>query len=243
MYDSPRFLNAGDTAFVVELGDSISPECNRKVHTLVKALDSREIPGIVDIVPTYRSLLVQYDPLRVGLKDLKGIVLELEKTIDEGHTIKPRIVKVPTLYGGDHGPDMQFVAENAGVTPEEVIKIHSETDYLVYMMGFTPGFPYLGGLSKKLVTPRLKTPRTKIPAGSVGIAESQTGVYPQESPGGWRLIGRTPLRLFDPRRAPPSLISAGDIVRFTPITQVEYDSLHETVKKGEFQVSSVVSEQ
>ena len=216
MYDEPKFLIAGDRAMVVELGDSISPETNRRVHGLVRALEDRALPGIVDLVPTYRSLLVLYNPLLASFDGLRELVASLDDDTADAGKDDPNVVEVPTVYGGDHGPDLDFVAEHNGLSPEEVVEIHSGADYPVYMLGFTPGFPYLGGLSEKLHTPRLATPRTVTPGGSVGIAEAQTGVYPVQSPGGWRIIGRTPLALFDAEREPPSLLNAGDVVRFVP---------------------------
>ena len=238
MNDKARFLPAGDKALVVELGDSISPELNRKVHDLVTAIESRGTTGVTDLVPTYRSLLVQYDPLQTSTLQLQASLSEIEQGLSEGTPIIPRIVHIPTLYGDEHGPDLELVAEGAGLSTEEVISVHAGTDYLVYMMGFTPGFPYLGGLSEALATPRLSTPRVETPAGSVGIAESQTGVYPAASPGGWRLIGRTPLSLFDPGREPPALLAAGDYVRFVPLSaKAEYDSIHDLVQKGRYEVT------
>ncbi len=216
MYDEPKFLPAGDRAMVVELGDSISPETNRRVHGLVRALEGRALPEIVDLVPTYRSLLVLYNPVLSSFDGLREMVASLDDDTADAGKEAPNVVEVPTVYGGAHGPDLDFVAEHNGLSPEEVVEIHSGADYPVYMLGFTPGFPYLGGLSEKLHTPRLATPRTVTPGGSVGIAEAQTGVYPVQSPGGWRIIGRTPLALFDPEREPPSLLNAGDVVRFVP---------------------------
>ena len=216
MYDEPKFLPAGDRAMVVELGDSISPETNRRVHGLLRAIEGRALPGIVDLVPTYRSLLVLYNPLLSSFEGLRELVASLDDDAADAGKEAPTVVEVPTVYGGEHGPDLDFVAEHNGLSPEEVVELHSGTDYPVYMLGFTPGFPYLGGLSEKLHTPRLATPRTVTPGGSVGIAEGQTGVYPVRSPGGWRIIGRTPLALFDAEREPPSLLSAGDMVRFVP---------------------------
>ena len=217
MYDEPKFLPAGDRAMVVELGDSISPETNRRVHGLLRALESRALPGIVDLVPTYRSLLVLYNPLLSSSEGLRELVASLDDDAADAGKETPNVVEVPTVYGGEHGPDLDFVAEHNGLSPGEVVELHSGTDYPVYMLGFTPGFPYLGGLSEKLHTPRLATPRTVTPGGSVGIAEGQTGVYPVQSPGGWRIIGRTPLALFDAEREPPSLLGAGDLVRFVPV--------------------------
>lgn len=235
MYDKPRFLHAGDHALVVELGDTIDPDLNRRVHNLRLAIEKAEVTGVFDLVPSYRSLLVYYDPVRTSAKDLEDTLVRIESKVDEASLEKPRVVHIPTLYGGEYGPDLEFVAEHGGVLADEVVEAHSDTDYLIYMMGFSPGFPYLGGLDERLHTPRLETPRTEIPAGSVGIADSQTGVYPVASPGGWRLIGRTPLKLFDPGVIPPSLLVAGDYVRFTPLeSEEEYRAIEEGVHKGEY---------
>ena len=239
MYEQPLFLPAGDQALVVELGDDISPETNRKVHTLAQAIEEQGISEVVDLLPTYRSLLVQYDPMRISQPDLETRLLQIESMLDEKAQEKPNIIHIPTLYGGDYGPDLPFVAEQAGLTPDEVLALHSGTDYLVYMIGFTPGFPYLGGLPEALSTPRLDTPRTSIPAGSVGIAEGQTGIYPIVSPGGWRLIGRTPLKLFDPLKEPPSLLAAGDYARFVPLEEEkEYLQVRDQVERGEYRVAA-----
>ncbi|MBM3944903.1 MAG: 5-oxoprolinase subunit PxpB [SAR202 cluster bacterium] len=235
MADKPVFLPAGDLGVVVELGDAIKPEINLRVRNMMLALEKQRVPGVVDLVPTYRSLLVQYDPMKITYDHLVATLGEVAGSLDSIKVSSPRIVHIPTLYGGDYGPDLDFVAENAKVATDEVVKLHSGTDYLVYMMGFTPGFPYLGGLHKKLVTPRLQTPRVRIPAGSVGIAEAQTGVYPVSSPGGWRLIGRTPLKMFDPDRDPPTLIQAGDFIRFVPLgSEKEFLDLAKRVERGEY---------
>ena len=242
MYEEPLFLAAGDQALVVELGDAISPEINRRVRNLLLAVEKASFPGVLDLVPSYRSLLICYDPMTIASPELEDSVRQVEVGLDEQTLDKPRIVQIPTRYGEEHGPDLEFVAEQAGLTIAEVVSIHSGTDYLVYMMGFTPGFPYLGGLSERLVTPRLDTPRKEIPAGSVGIAEGQTGVYPVASPGGWRLIGRTPLQLFDPDRESPALLNAGDYVRFAPIgTDDEYMEIQRRVEAGEYEVTAEVA--
>ena len=236
MQESPALLPCGDQALVVEFGDAICPEINRRVHDLAHAIESAGVRGVYDLVPTYRSLLVYYNPMRTTWPELEDSLRSLlQDTRDSGSSV-PRVVSVPTLYGGEYGPDLEFVAENAGLTTDEVVEIHSGSDYLVYMMGFSPGFPYLGGLAERLATPRLATPRLEIPAGSVGIAESQTGVYPVASPGGWQLIGRTPLRLFDETAEQPALLRAGDYIRFVPLeTEVRYLEIQERVEAGEFE--------
>lgn len=238
----PRILLAGDSALVVEFGDAIDPELNREVRELWRALEQAALPGVTELVPTYRSLLVYYDPLQLpvtsraggtshasalpdGVGQLCERLLEINRHKGEGEVVQPRVIELPTAYGGEFGPDLAFVASHSGLTEAEVIEIHSGTDYLVYMMGFSPGFPYLGGMSPRIAAPRLQTPRTAIPAGSVGIAQQQTGVYPVESPGGWQLIGRTPVRLFDAARQPPFLVEAGDHIRFVPIDASRYGEL------------------
>lgn len=238
LHETPNFLPAGDQAIVVELGDAIDPKINRRVHDLVRAIEGQDVPGVVDMLPTYRSLLVQYDPMQVSFSDLQDRLSEIERNLNESAAAASRTVLIPTLYQGEHAPDLEFVAEHTGLTADEVVELHSGTDYLVYMMGFTAGFPYLGGLSERLITPRLDTPRTEIPAGSIGIAESQTGVYPVRSPGGWRLIGRTPVKMFDAHRGTPSLMAAGDFVRFVPLPdEREYWRILELVETEEYEPS------
>ncbi len=227
MYDEPVFRPAGDQAVLVEFGDEISPETNSRVHRLAHAIEG-DVPGVVDLVPAYDSLLIQYDASALPLPELQKRIVELDSTPGEAASEMGRVVELPVLYGGVYGPDLERVSECSGLAANEVVRLHSGTDYLVYMLGFTPGFPYLGGLNDALATPRLATPRLEIPAGSVGIAESQTGVYPLSSPGGWNLIGRTPLSLFDPTRQPPSMLSPGDRVRFVPLDGPdEYESMTE----------------
>lgn len=216
-----RYFPAGDSALVVEAGNEISPKLNQKIRGLVLALEEYALPGIRELVPTYRSLMILYDPAIILFTELIEHIKHLEVHVQTVELPEPRIVEIPVVYGGDFGQDIDYVADYHDLNTEEVVALHSGRDYLVYMLGFTPGFCYLGGLAEELKTPRLETPRTLIPAGSVGIAGQQTGVYPIDSPGGWRIIGRTPLRLFDPQRTPPVLIQAGDYVRFTPIQYQE----------------------
>ena len=224
-------------ALVAELGDAISPEINRRVRSLTDALEQGGVPGVFDFLPTYRSVLVYYDPLVATSDEVQdGIKLLLQSAQSTGAGAR-NVVHLPTLYGGDLGPDIAFVAQHNGIDEQEVIRMHSGTDYLVYMMGFSPGFAYLGGLDERLATPRLQSPRTEIPPGAVGIAETQTGVYPVASPGGWQLIGRTPLKLLDPAPERPVLLNAGDYVRFVPIESRErYDDILRRVDAGEYVV-------
>jgi inhibitor of KinA len=234
MQQPPRFLAAGDKAITVELGDRIDPQINRKVRDLALRLGRQSLPGIVEIVPTYRSFLVYYEPLQLSPARLQEEVIALFGAPEDSSLPSPRIVWIPTVYGGAEGPDLPDVATHNGLTPEEVVSIHAGTDYLVYMMGFSPGFPYLGGMSERIAAPRLPAPRTAIPAGSVGIAQQQTGIYPVESPGGWRLIGRTPVPLFDPRRDPPVAVEPGDYVRFIPIRRAAFEEIARQVAEGRY---------
>ena len=237
VYQEPRFLPAGDRSLVVELGNEISPDVNRRIRDLVLAIERRRVAGVVDLVPTYRSLLVYCDPRRVSLAELQREIASFERHLGETPLPPPKVVEIPTCYGGWLGPDLEFVASHCKLTPDEVVRIHAGTDYLVYMMGFTPGFTYLGGMPERIATPRLKTPRTLIPAGSVGIAQQQTGIYPVDSPGGWQLIGRTPLRLFDPHRDPPVVVEAGDYIRFTAVDRDTYDNIERRVQEGAYRLA------
>ena len=231
MYEEPQFLTGGDKSIFVEFGDAIDPELNRQVRQLMLAAEKAKIPGVIETVPTYRSLLVYFEPRQISAKKLRETLHSLTRQTVESELSKPKQIEIPTVYGGEYGPDLEFVAAHHNLSGPEVIQIHSGTPYLIYMIGFMPGFPYLGGMSPRIATPRLETPRTKIPAGSVGIAGTQTGIYPAESPGGWRLIGRTPLKLFDPEREPPALFQAGDYLTFISITPEKFLSIKEAVEK------------
>jgi len=227
LYERARFRIAGDRGLLVEYGDAIDPAINRKVRAMAIALGQQTPQGVVEIIPTYRSLLILYDPFLTDPPQLEEALLRLEERLSEIEIPLPKTVEIPVCYGGEFGPDLEFVAQSHGLSPEEVIRLHSEPVYQVYMIGFTPGFPFLGGLPKILHTPRRETPRTRVPAGSVGIANDQTGIYPIESPGGWQLIGRTPLKIFDPKRSNPFLLKAGDLLKFKPISPDEYRRLAE----------------
>lgn len=221
--DERKILPAGDQALVVEFGNEISEELNRKVQILNKKIKSMDISGIMETIPTFRSLMVVYDPEKVSFDKLKKILSNIRLDPGAEGNKSGRVVEIPVCYGGEFGEDLPDVASHAGLTEEEVIALHASKEYNIYMLGFLPGFPYLGGLDKRLHTPRLENPRTRIPAGSVGIGGEQTGIYPFDSPGGWRLIGRTPLKLYDPEREEPFLFEAGDYIRFVPITKEEYE--------------------
>lgn len=236
MYKEIKYIPAGDSSIVVEFGDSIKEEINRKIRNMLIGIENSDIKGIKEIVPTYRSIAVLYDPSLILYDEIKTKLREIEKNISDSKGVPPRIVELPTVYAGEYGPDLKFVAEHNGLTEEEVIKIHSEGKYLVYMLGFTPGFPYLGGMDERISTPRLENPRTKISKGAVGIAGSQTGVYPIESPGGWQLIGRTPVNLYAPLEDPPVLLNSGDYIKFVPVSEEEFLRIEKEVEEGNYKV-------
>lgn len=238
MYSKPRFLPAGDKAVMVEFGNEISEGINKRVRDVFSALQQQNIEGIVEVVPTYRSLLIYYDPLSIAPGKLQKTVLKIMKEMGEINLPPPQIYKIPTIYGGSYGPDLPYVAEYNGLNKEDVINIHTKGLYRIYMLGFTPGFCYLGGMDSSIATPRLENPRSNIPAGSVGIAGEQTGIYPIKSPGGWQIIGMTPLKIFNPQASFPFLLSAGNYLRFISIDEEGFTEINELVEKGEYPVET-----
>lgn len=226
MYEHPKFLGSGEACLVVEFADDIDRAANVKLQSLRHSLAGRKIPGVREFVPTYRSLSIHHDPIRLPREKLEGIVAGALGEIGGEAETKRRILVMPVVYGGEYGPDMENVCRHTGFEEAEVIRRHTGTDCYCFMLGFTPGFSYLGGMDPALETPRLETPRVLIPAGSVGIAGKQTGAYSIDSPGGWQLIGRTPLRLFDPQNEKnPTLVDAGDWIRFTSISEDEFKAV------------------
>jgi len=220
----------GDSAVTIQIGNAISEAVNREVVAVVRALQARQLPGILEIVPSYCAVTVHYDPLLLSYEQLTDALHRLDVMTDDMQPYVQRIVQIPVCYGGVFGPDLGFVAQHNGLTEEEVIQRHSNGLYLVYMLGFLPGFAYMGGMDESITCPRLTTPRTKIPAGSVGIAGAQTGVYPLDSPGGWQLIGRTPLKMFAINDDQAGFtLAAGDHVRCVPISEERYRELEGTV--------------
>lgn len=213
----------GDRSLLVELGDGISQQINRKVRALFLGLEGHGLKGIKELVPSYRSLLIVYDPLMLSLNKIKSYIGNILADLDQIQIPAPKTVEIPVLYNDDCGPDLNWVADYHGMTPSDVIRLHTQPTYWVYMIGFTPGFPYMGEVPDALATPRRETPRTRVPRGSVGIAQKQTGIYPVESPGGWQIIGRTPVTLFNPKITPASLLEMGDLVQFYAISEEEFD--------------------
>lgn len=230
------FQPLGDTGIRMEFQEKVSPELNRAIRTFCRRLEEKNISGVTEWVPTYNAVTVYYWPNRIGYEELREELSALTEVESEVREESPEKIYIPTLYGGEVGGDLPKVAQINGLTEQEVVDIHSGTDYLIYMMGFLPGFPYLGGMSKKIAAPRLDTPRTRVPAGTVGIAGEQTGIYPLESPGGWNLIGRTPVKLFNPDSEQPFLFRAGDSIRFYPISEKEYEQIRKDVENGRYEV-------
>jgi len=222
-----RIRPVGDAALTVELGDVIDPELNARVRALDRALLERPFAGFVESVPTLCALLVRFDPEHTSYEEAAAAMHALEGQAPSGQ--EPSVLhEIPVLYGGDAGPDLEAVALRTGVAPGEVIALHAGEDYTVFMLGFLRGFAYLGLVPERLEVPRLETPRTRVPAGSVGIAGRLTAVYPAAVPGGWNLIGRASRRLFDPMRDPPSLLRPGDRVRFVPVDRLEEEPVTST---------------
>ncbi|MBX3303189.1 MAG: 5-oxoprolinase subunit PxpB [Nitrospira sp.] len=222
---SIRLAPLGDSAITVEFGDEIDPCINACVVAFTNTVADQGWKGILDIVPTYRSVTIYFDALQWTFPDLAQRLRRVPRQSSDAIRSGGRLHKIPVLYGGEWGPDLEDVAIFAGLSPAETITLHTSVRYQVYMLGFSPGFPYLGFVRERLAMPRLSTPRTKVPAGSVGIADRQTGIYPSSTPGGWRLIGRTPIPLYRKSRSTPFLLKAGDLVQFNSIDQDEFDRL------------------
>lgn len=213
-----RFRYASDQSLLVYFGEEISLEAHSRLRKLLRSLETDALPHVRNLHPAYSSLLVQFDPCQMDHDELEHKLRERVNGFDAVMLPPARIVEIPVHYGGESGPDLESVAALHGLSCDEVVRLHSGATYVVYFLGFVPGFAYLGGLPDALCTPRLPVPRTRVPAGSVAIAGSQTGVYPFATPGGWRLIGKTPLALFQADRENMSLLETGDHVRFRPMS-------------------------
>lgn len=222
----PTISPVGDCAISIDFGQVIDPKINRHIRQTIERIQALQLDGIIELVPTYCALLVQYDAMLYSYADMCHIIEPIfSESVTDNDNEKVTVIEIPTVYGGEFGPDLGFVASHNNLSEEEVIAIHSGTDYLVYMLGFIPGFTYLGGMDPRIATPRLSSPRTLIPAGSVGIAGEQTGTYPSDSPGGWQIIGRTPVTMYDMSKEQAALLSAGDYVRYVPIDEAEYNHI------------------
>jgi len=218
----------GDHALCVTFGNAISVDLSNTIRSYSQVIADARLTGVGEVVPTYCTMMICYDPLQIGYGTLsEKIRALLKQPLPSAEIDLTRRVHIPVCYGGKFGPDLSFVAQHTGLTEEEVISRHAGRDYPIFMLGFLPGFPYLGDLDSALNTPRLSSPRIRIAPGSVGIGGEQTGIYPIASPGGWRLIGRTPIKLFDPKRTPATPYVAGNRIRFDPISELEYNAIFE----------------
>jgi inhibitor of KinA len=227
----PRIDPAGDQAYLIHFGDGISEALHARVIAALASLDRSCPAWVVDLVPSYSALLVTYDPAVAAPEDVARWI-EARLAEVEGPALEARRVTIPVWYAPDVGLDLLALASELDLSPDEIVALHSGSEYLVFMLGFKPGFPYMGTLPERLVVPRLATPRTAVPVGSVAIAGRQTGIYPVRSPGGWRILGRTPLALFDPDREEPFLLRAGDRVRFEPIDRTCFLELEQRCQRG-----------
>jgi len=231
MYRKTRYLIVGDKSIFLEFGNEISKKANTSVRKIYFTIQNENIKGIKEMVPTYRSLTIYYNPQEIEYKKLVQKLKKLESSAANVTLPPAYVIELPVLYGGEYGSDLEFVAQHNKLSTKEVIKIHSQKEYFIYMLGFSPGFAYLGGMSDKIAAPRLEKPRIKILRGSVGIAGEQTGIYPIESPGGWQIIGRTPIKLFDPQKEPPFLLKSGDYIKFYPINQEQFKEIEKKVNQ------------
>lgn len=233
LFKKIRYRIAGDCGLLVEFGQGIDPQVNARVRSMAGALEKTRPDGILEIIPTYCSMLLIYDPTLTCPDKICPRIDTLDTTLDTEDQSLFKVVEIPVCYGSEFGPDIETVQKSHDLSSQEVIDIHCKPDYLIYMVGFTPGFAFLGGLDKRLHTPRLETPRMKVPKGAVGIANNQTGMYPVQSPGGWQIIGRTPLNLFNPNQDNPFLYRAGDKIRFIPISEQKFYAIAEKEAQNE----------
>lgn len=229
-----KILPAGESCLFVEFGNSVSRKLNARVTALKASLEAEPFPGVTELVPTYRSLAVYFDPLTVDLAALKARLKDEAEALGECRPAAGMAVRVPACFGGEFGPDLADVAAHCGLDEDEVVRRYCASPLYCYMNGFTPGFPYLGGLDESLATPRLTSPRTSIPAGSVAIGGTQAGAYSLSSPGGWRIIGRVPFPLYDAAREPSTVIRAGMDVRFYPVSRARYEEIACEERRGTY---------
>jgi len=230
------YFPLGDSSFLIKVGNEISLECHKLIRALVLAINQEKIKGVLELIPAYNELMLIYNPLVINYTKLVEKLKEIEKNLNPDNLPPAKLIHIPVCYESEFAPDLEIVAEKNNLTKNEVIKLHSSIDYLVYMLGFTPGFCYLGGMDARIATPRKESPRKMVEAGSVGIAGNQTGIYPIDSPGGWQIIGKTPIKLFDSEREQPFLVEAGNYIKFDSITKKEFHQISDLIKSGIFAI-------
>ncbi|MDR7077657.1 inhibitor of KinA [Neobacillus niacini] len=233
---SVEIVPLGDSAITITFGNEISEHVHQQINQFLHIFRQSKIDGVIECAPAYTSVSIFYNPVIVTYSQLEKKVYSIYQSAMETPKIDSIVYRIPVYYGGETGPDLPFIAEYSNCTEQEVIDLHANKEYLIHMIGFVPGFPYLGGLAKKIAAPRLETPRAKIAAGSVGIGGDQTGIYPAEVPSGWRIIGITPLPLFNLENEKPSLLSAGNYISFFPVEYEEYFSIKEQAAAKKYEV-------
>ncbi|WP_226654362.1 5-oxoprolinase subunit PxpB [Pseudalkalibacillus hwajinpoensis] len=229
------FHPLGEAALKCCFQEDVSPALTDKIQAFCRKLRSKEIIGITEWVPAYDSVAIYYDPWKLSYQQLADFLLNMVVELDVNRD-ESKMVTIPTHYGGDDGPDLENLAAANNLSTKDVINLHTSGSYLINMIGFLPGFPYLSGLDERIAMPRLENPRQSVPAGSVGIAESQTGIYPLDSPGGWHIIGRTPLKLFDAEKEEPFLFEQGDYLQFKAISEDEYKQIQREIENGTYKL-------
>ncbi|MFZ3576876.1 5-oxoprolinase subunit PxpB [Virgibacillus sp. DJP39] len=230
----------GDSGVKVLFHEKVTPELNSAIQEFCQKLSTHPINGVIEWVPAFDSVGIYYNLHSISYDEISNLIKKLHIKRIKSTVNTKRLVHIPVVYGGEYGPDLERVAKHSDCTTDEVVELHQEGSYLVYMLGFLPGFPYLGGMTSRIATPRLKEPRAKITAGSVGIADTQTGIYPVQSPGGWNIIGRSPINLFDTNSSNPIVFRAGDYVKFYAISTDEFTNTKDKVENGIYELQSEI---
>lgn len=238
-----RYFPCGDNGVLIKLEDKISENINKEIRNLTYYINIHKFKGFVELIPAYNSILLIYSPIEASYNEIIDVLDGINEDVENIILPPPEVIEIPVLYGGEYGPDIKFVAEYNNLNIDDIVRIHSGRSYLIYMLGFTPGFPYLGGMAEEIAAPRLEIPRSRIPGGSVGVAGNQTGIYPIESPGGWRIIGRTPVKLFDINRKPEVLLGQGQYIRFKPIDINEYGIIENQIEKGTYEIKKFIKKE
>lgn len=231
-----RYFPLGDSSFLIKVGDSISIDCHKRIRALLIDINKAKIKGVVELIPAYNELMLIYNSTEITYTKLIDKLKEIEKTLNSDKLPATTLIHIPVCYEKEFAPDLEIVAKTNNISQNKVVSIHASIEYLVYMIGFTPGFCYLGGMDTKISISRKESPRQVIEAGTVGIAGNQTGIYPIDSPGGWQLIGKTPVKLFDTERNPEFLIEAGNYIKFNPITKLEFEEISSLIRKDNYEI-------